>query len=45
MLVDNLGNKNGGLIGYVEEYDSIGLSEDNYNHCINAFKEIGNYKK
>jgi uroporphyrinogen decarboxylase len=45
MLVDNLGNKNGGLIGYVEEYGSIGLSEDNYNHCINAFEEIGNYKK
>ena len=45
LLVDNLGCYNGGLIGYVEEYRSIGLSEENYCHCVNAFRELGEYKK
>ncbi len=40
-LVDNLGSYNGGLIGYIEEYHSIGLSEDNYKHCIDAFRYYG----
>lgn len=40
-LVDNFGCFNGGLIGYVEEYHSIGMSDDNYQNCINAFKELG----
>ena len=40
-LIDNLGSGNGGFIGYVEEYHSIGLSEENYQNCINAFKEFG----
>lgn len=40
-LVDNLGSHNGGLIGYVEEYHSIGLTDENYQNCINAFKELG----
>lgn len=43
-LVDNLGNYNGGLIGYVEEYDSIGLSDENYNYCKSAFSECGRYE-
>lgn len=42
-LVDNFGCFNGGLIGYVEEYHSIGMSDDNYQNCINAFKELGKY--
>jgi hypothetical protein len=40
-LIENLGTPEGGLIGYAEEYSSIGLSEENYNHCINAFREYG----
>ena len=44
-LVDNLGCYNGGLIGYIEEYNSIGLSDQNYKYCVDAFKEVGQYKK
>ncbi|MCX7038134.1 MAG: hypothetical protein NT005_03230 [Spirochaetes bacterium] len=29
------------LIGYIEEYGSIGLSEENYQACIDAFHDIG----
>lgn len=32
---------NGGLIGYIEEYGFIGLSEENYQACIDAFRDIG----
>jgi uroporphyrinogen-III decarboxylase len=42
-LIKNLGTSAGGFIGYVEEYSSIGLSEDNYKNCINAFREQGKY--
>jgi uroporphyrinogen-III decarboxylase len=31
----------GGMIGYVEEYASIGLSEENFNCCVRAFRELG----
>jgi hypothetical protein len=43
-LVEHLGGHNGGLIGYVEEYSSIGMSEDNYRACIRAFRELGRYR-
>lgn len=42
-LVTNLGSKDGGFIGYVEEYHSIGLSEENYQNCIEAFRVKGGY--
>ena len=42
-LVDSLGSYNGGLVGYVESYASIGLSEENYQHCIDAFCFYGRY--
>ena len=42
-LIDNLGCFNGGFIGYVEEYHSIGLTDENYQNCINAFREQGVY--
>ncbi len=42
-LVEHLGRFNGGLIGYVEEYHSIGLSDDNYTACIEAFRTLGAY--
>lgn len=37
----SIGRHNGGLIGYIEEYGSIGLSEENYQACIDAFRSIG----
>lgn len=37
ILKDNLGCENGGLIGYVEEYSSMGMSEENYQACKEAF--------
>jgi uroporphyrinogen decarboxylase len=40
-MIQSLGNSRGGFIGYVEEYQSIGLSEENYQHCIQAFRELG----
>lgn len=43
-LMDNLGCYNGGLIGYVEEYHSIGMSDENYQLCIDAFRELGRYR-
>jgi hypothetical protein len=32
------------LIGYVEEYSSIGMSRENYRACICAFRELGRYR-
>lgn len=43
-LVNNLASRNGGLIGYVEEYHSIGLTDENYQNCIKAFRELGRYE-
>ena len=39
-----LGQNNGGLLGYVEEYHSIGLSEANYQACVEAFRTLGRYR-
>jgi uroporphyrinogen decarboxylase len=36
-LVANLAEPEGGFIGYVEEYHSIGMSDENYRSCIDAF--------
>ncbi len=43
-LVDSLGSFGGGLVGYVEEYHSVGMSEENYQACVEAFKTLGKYK-
>ena len=43
-LVEHLGGHNGGLIGYVEEYSSIGMSRENYRACIRAFRQLGRYR-
>ena len=42
-LVDHLGCFHGGLIGYVEQYHSIGLSDANYAACVEAFRTLGVY--
>lgn len=36
-LMNRLTCNGGGLIGYAEEYQSIGMSEENYQSCIDAF--------
>jgi hypothetical protein len=43
-LIEHLGRFEGGLIGYVEEYSSIGMSEQNYRACIRAFRQLGRYR-
>jgi uroporphyrinogen decarboxylase len=45
VLVESLGQFNGGLLGYVEEYQSIGLSEANYQACVDAFRTLGQYER
>ena len=39
--VQCLGRFGGGLIGYVEDYASMGMSEENYQSCIDAFRTLG----
>ncbi|MCX6089711.1 MAG: hypothetical protein NTX88_04975 [Candidatus Atribacteria bacterium] len=39
-LFEHLGHHNGGLIGYAEEYHSIGMSEENYRASILGFKNL-----
>lgn len=39
-LFEHLGRFNGGLIGYAEEYHSIGMSEENYQASIQGFKKL-----
>jgi hypothetical protein len=43
-LIDHLGSFNGGLLGYVEEYHSIGMSAENYQACVEAFRTLGVYR-
>jgi len=44
LLVEYLGRFNGGLIGYVEEYHSIDMSQSNYDACVEAFRALGRYR-
>lgn len=37
LLKEHLGSYQGGLMGYVEEYSSIGMSDENYQACKDAF--------
>jgi len=39
-LFNTLGTDSGGFIGYVEDYNILGMSENNYQNCISAFKEL-----
>ncbi len=39
-LFEHLGKFSGGLIGYAEEYHSIGMSEENYRASIRGFKKL-----
>jgi len=44
VLIESFGHFNGGLIGYVEEYHSMGMSQANYQACVEAFKTLGVYQ-
>lgn len=44
LLVEHLGCFDGGLIGYVEEYHSMGMSAANYRACVEAFQTLGRYR-
>ena len=37
-LHSKLGTKKGGFIGYIEEYSIMGMSEENFKACWNAFE-------
>ena len=39
-LYNNLAAKDGGFIGYVEDYSCMGMSEANFNACVEAFREL-----
>jgi len=39
-LYDLLATETGGFIGYVEEYSSMGMSEENYRACAEAFRRL-----
>lgn len=39
-LYDLLASDKGGFIGYVEEYGCMGMSEENFNACIKAFRQF-----
>jgi len=36
-----LGAPSGGFVGYVEEYGVMGMSEENYRACAQAFRQLG----
>lgn len=39
-LHKNLGSFKGGFIGYIEEYHSVGMSDENYRSIVDAFESI-----
>lgn len=39
-MFDLLGGPHGGFVGYVEEYAVMGMSEENYQACIEAFRSL-----
>ena len=39
-LYSLLASEKGGFIGYVEEYGCMGMSEENFNACIKAFRQL-----
>jgi hypothetical protein len=44
-LFDCLATPDGGFIGYVEEYGVMGMSEENYRACGDAFRRLGRGQK
>ena len=44
-MIERLGTPRGGYIGYIEEYSSIGLTEENYWNCYDAYQQYGKYPR
>lgn len=44
-MQDTFGSHNGGYIGYVEEYSSVGMSAENFKAICDAFDEISGIKR
>ena len=44
-MQDTFGSHNGGYIGYVEEYSSVGMSAENFKAICDAFDEISGTKR
>lgn len=44
-MIEELGTPHGGYMGYIEEYSSIGLTDENYWNCYDAYQEYGTYRK
>ena len=42
-MIKQLGTERGGFIGYLEEYHSIGLTDENYRYCEEALQTGGYY--
>lgn len=42
-VIEYLGANGHGVIGYLERYESIGLSNENYLECEKAFRTLGSY--
>lgn len=45
LIMESFDPRKGGLIGYVEEYHSMGMSQANYEACIEAFQTLGGYRQ
>lgn len=39
-LYAELGTEDGGFIGYVEDYSCMGMSEENFEACVTAFRKL-----
>lgn len=39
-LYENLSTREGGFMGYVEDYACMGMTEENYQACISAFRKL-----
>lgn len=39
-LKESLGSFNGGFIAYIEEYSSIGMTDENYKNIVEAFEQL-----
>ena len=40
LLIDTFGTYNGGFIGYIEDYHSIGMTEERYQWIVEAFETL-----
>ena len=44
-LIESLDARRGGLVGYLEEYETIGVTRENYDACEEAFRTLGDFSR